>query len=260
MLGKFITILVNTPFYPHWLDFLQSARGKDRAIKLFNGKVLETGCGNVEFKKRAIESNKKIKKYLATDYSSWDKAFSKQANKINRFGIITRALYGTPKDNSKIDMICDALDLPFKKNTFNVYFSHSVLEHIENPEQFFREAFRVLKRGGLCITFAPFLYREHGERKYDFYRLSRGAYEYLSRLNGFKSIKIYPVCYFGTTLAVLVNQYVIRKIMEGNIFLKLILLPLSPFIFFFMNTLGYLIDLLDQDERFSLHYLVVMKK
>lgn len=260
MFTKLISFLVRTPFYPHWLDFMQSEKSKEKAIMLFKGKVLETGCGNAQLKEKALKINKKIKQYMATDYSSWDNAFTNQARVINRFGKITQSLYGISKDNNQIDRVCNALDLPFEKNTFDTYFSHSVLEHIEDPVRFFQEAFRVLKRKGKCITFAPFLYREHGGKEYDYYRLSRGAYIFLSKKVGFKTINIYPVCYFGTTLAVIINQYIIRKIMEGNIVTKTILLPLSSFIFFFMNIFGYFLDSLDHDARFSLHYLVTMEK
>jgi len=260
MFNGFIASLSHTPFYPHWLDFLQSKKAKEKAISLFKGRVIETGCGNAQFKEEALLENKKITEYIATDYSSWDKDFKAQSKRIKKFGIFTETLFGKPKDINKIDKVCDALHLPFKNSSFDFYFSHSVLEHIKDPQKFFSEASRVLKKKGVCVTLAPFLYREHGTTKLDFYRPSRGAYELLSKEAGFSSIKIEPVCSFGATLTALVNQYVICKIFDGNLITKIILLILSPFIFFCMNILGYIIEQVDHDPRFALHYLVVMKK
>lgn len=45
----------------------------------------------------------------------------------------------------------DALDLPFDENTFDLTFSHTVIEHIET-QPFLREQFRVLKPGGISIV------------------------------------------------------------------------------------------------------------
>lgn len=45
--------------------------------------------------------------------------------------------------------------LPFDDNTFDVVFSKSVLEHIENTEHYMKEMQRVLKNGGVLILLVP---------------------------------------------------------------------------------------------------------
>lgn len=45
----------------------------------------------------------------------------------------------------------DATQLPFKDESFDVVISNTVCEHIE-PEAFFKEQFRVLKRNGICLV------------------------------------------------------------------------------------------------------------
>jgi SAM-dependent methyltransferase len=45
--------------------------------------------------------------------------------------------------------------LPFADNTFDVVFNKSLIEHLNNPENFMRESYRVLKPGGRLITMTP---------------------------------------------------------------------------------------------------------
>ncbi len=255
-----LQLLANNPFYPHWLDVRNERRKSDELLKRLYGKVIETGAGNGAKKERALQINTKIKKYLATDYDSWDELFSKQTKSIRRFGKITEALYGKPKIAENLDAVCNALNLPYKNSTFDCYCSFEVLEHISDSILFFKEAQRVLKKGGICITVMPFLFREHGGVKNDFQRFTKGGFHRLAKVAGFKIVNISTYSYFGTTFSSLVNQYVIRKIVEGKLFVKIILLPLSPLIFLFTNILGYAIDSFDKDERFAERYHVVMRK
>lgn len=253
-------IIRKSPIYPYWLDIMGGERNENESLDLLYGKVLEVGAGNCAKKEHALKTNSKIKKYIATDYSSWDELFAVQIKTISKFGWLTEALYGNAKDGKKLDNICSALDLPYRNNTFDCFCSFYVLEHIYDPVLFFKEAHRVLKKGGICITAAPFLYREHGGINNDFQRFTRGGYYNLAKTLGFDIISISTYCCFGTTLAILINQYIICKITEGNILTKIVLFPFSPFIFLFVNIIGFILDSVDQDERFAQRYHVVMKK
>jgi ubiquinone/menaquinone biosynthesis C-methylase UbiE len=44
------------------------------------------------------------------------------------------------------------LRLPFEDNFFDVIFSNQVIEHLDYPDNFVREAFRVLKIGGYVVV------------------------------------------------------------------------------------------------------------
>jgi SAM-dependent methyltransferase len=255
-------ILFYSPFYPHWLERRNRWKTQNGLLMLLYGKVLETGCGNAIIKDRALQANKKIKKYIATDYSSWDEEFEAHAKNSNAFGKVTQILLSRPKQVSQLDGVCDAQKLPYKDQTFDCYCSFQVLEHIEEPLKFFKEAQRVLKKGGICIIVMPFLYREHsgvGEAN-DYQRFTPGGFTYLAKKTGFTVIDVKTASCFGTTTTSLTNGWVIRKIVEGNLFIKIILFLLSPFIFFITNIVGFLIDSVDKDARFALEYSVIMEK
>lgn len=52
-------------------------------------------------------------------------------------------------------IIGEAHHLPFKNGVFNKVYSKHCLEHLENPLKFFKEAKRVLKKGGILECIYP---------------------------------------------------------------------------------------------------------
>lgn len=52
-------------------------------------------------------------------------------------------------------MLADAHHLPFKDNTFDGIIASSVVEHLERPELFFWEAWKVLKPNGWLKVIVP---------------------------------------------------------------------------------------------------------
>ena len=45
--------------------------------------------------------------------------------------------------------------IPYDSNFFDVVYSKSFIEHLYNPENYFKEVYRILKPGGLFISFVP---------------------------------------------------------------------------------------------------------
>ena len=72
-------------------------------------------------------------------------------------------------DFPEVDIIADCTKLPFENNSIDGVLSLAVLEHVENPEDFIKEAYRVLKPGGIIITGVPFIQGFHAS-PYDYYR------------------------------------------------------------------------------------------
>ncbi len=98
-----------------------------------SGKLLEVGCGEGYFLKR-----------ISSYYSIW-------GIDINEYAVdIAREV--APK---AIIKLCDATKLPFKTSFFDVIVAFDVIEHLRQPELFFKEANRVLKIGGILIVRTP---------------------------------------------------------------------------------------------------------
>ena len=49
----------------------------------------------------------------------------------------------------------DGITLPFKPDYFELVLSHSVIEHVDSPEDYLRECFRVLRPGGILFLSTP---------------------------------------------------------------------------------------------------------
>lgn len=64
----------------------------------------------------------------------------------------------SPNYNPELNIsVCDVEHekLPFPNNFFDVVYSKSFLEHLYYPERFGKEAYRVLKPGGLFLSLVP---------------------------------------------------------------------------------------------------------
>lgn len=105
---------------------------KKRFIKENQSEFLEIGCGNCD---------------MLSEFSKLN---------LNTKG--TDLLCSAGNDYPDLDIFVNNIEkepLPFDDSTFDVIFSKSVIEHIYNPQLFFNEAFRVLKKGGCLISLTP---------------------------------------------------------------------------------------------------------
>jgi SAM-dependent methyltransferase len=91
------------------------------------------------------------------------------------------------------DIVGDIHNLPFEDNTQEAITCMAVLEHVEDPAKAYKELYRVLKPGGYCFIYVPFLFYYHAEVGYykDYWRFSEDAIRYLSR--DFSSVEIQNV-------------------------------------------------------------------
>lgn len=94
---------------------------------------------------------------------------------------------------TKPDILADAHQLPFKNNSIDAVICKAVLEHVQEPQKVIDEIHRILRSGGKCFVYVPFLYNYHGsgEKYRDYYRFTKDGIEYLFRK--FSKIEICPV-------------------------------------------------------------------
>lgn len=94
-------------------------------------KILDIGCG--------------YRNVMKTAYSKTNKTYGIDPNK--------KALAKNKIIKNKI--VCQAENLPFPDNFFDLVVSAWVLEHLENPSVVFKEIYRVLKPRGKVIFLTP---------------------------------------------------------------------------------------------------------
>jgi len=70
---------------------------------------------------------------------------------------------------TKPDYCCSAECIPVDNGVFDVALLCEVIEHLEQPEKVLKECFRILKKDGILIASAPFLFPVHAD-PYDFQR------------------------------------------------------------------------------------------
>lgn len=88
-----------------------------------------------------------------------------------------------PVPDYQPDIVGDIHKLPFEDNSVDAILCLAVLEHVEDPALALREMRRVLKPGGYCFLYVPFLFYYHADVGYykDFWRFTEDGIRYLSR-------------------------------------------------------------------------------
>lgn len=91
------------------------------------------------------------------------------------------------------DIVGDIHSLPFADESIDAIVCIAVLEHVEEPLKAVKEMYRVLKKGGYCFIYVPFLFYYHPLKGYykDFYRFTYDGVEYMTK--DFSSVEIQNV-------------------------------------------------------------------
>jgi SAM-dependent methyltransferase len=112
-------------------------------------------------------------------------------------------------DKERVDVVADGHYLPFRQSSFDCIMVIEVLEHLEHPEKFVDEAYRVLNSTGSIFLTIPFMFHEHGDPS-DFWRPTRYALE-----NVFSKFSKLVIISQGTRLHVILDLISTSGILFG---------------------------------------------
>jgi len=168
-MSKFAKILESQEFYPGFLGFFTNPFYFARRALLKNimdlapkvsGRVLDVGCGT--------------------------KPYAKLFGHISYVGLDIDVPHN--RESNKADFFYDGKTFPFQDNEFDGAISSEVLEHVFEPEMFFKELNRIIKPNGLLLLTTPFMWEEH-EKPHDFGRYSSFGLKAIFEKKGFEIVE-----------------------------------------------------------------------
>jgi SAM-dependent methyltransferase len=74
------------------------------------------------------------------------------------------------------NVVADGMALPFGQDVFDCVLAVEVLEHVSDPPRVVRDAYRVLRPGGVLLLSVPFTYHQHAD-PFDYWRPTKSALE-----------------------------------------------------------------------------------
>jgi SAM-dependent methyltransferase len=164
--------------------------------------------------------------------------------------------------NSRPNIIGDAGRLPFHDQTFDTVVMLEILEHLPDPTIAIQEARRTLKKDGILILSAPFLYPIHDAPK-DYQRWTRHGLEHLA---GASRLIIRDLINMGNPIEtgiLLYNLSLAWLALHGPTASRLPLLLMSVVTIPFLNIIGFMISLLFKkigSNPFAIGYLLITQE
>ncbi len=217
----------------NWLIYKISNHYIEMHKNLYNGVLVDLGCGEAPYKKYFLQF---AQQYLGVD---WNNTSHKSSADI------------VSDLNKRIDL---------EDNSADTVVSFSVMEHLYNPKQFLKESYRILKKDSYLVLQVPWQWHVH-EAPHDYFRYTPYGLKFLLKEAGYTDIKIIPQSGYFTTRTLKFNYFLVRLIYQLP---KVLLYPLA-LCFLPIWTLGQLcapiLDKLDKDwERECIGFFVIAKK
>lgn len=113
------------------------------------------------------------------------------------------------------DIVGDIQNLSaIKDASYDAVICKAVLEHVANPILAVAEIYRILKKGGKCLVYTPFLYSYHAcpDRYKDYYRFTLDGIKWL--FGKFSQIDYVPVRGRFETMIYLLPLKILRKVLS----------------------------------------------
>ncbi len=141
-------------------------------------------------------------------------------------------LADSPFPKKEIDIYCSAIEVPLPNESVDVILCTEVLHDLAEPDLFFTEVKRLLKKGGLLIMTSPFVV-PIVDGSFDHYRYTKHGLKYRIEKAGLQIQSISEVGdLFGTIITLSIKPILkIFNILSKALGLKSIYSIYNPFIF-----------------------------
>ncbi|WP_281322656.1 class I SAM-dependent methyltransferase [Flavobacterium aestivum] len=199
--------------------------------KYAKGKLLDIGCGNKPYE---IWLKGKISEYIGCDI--------------------------VQSSSNKVDILCEAINIPLESDSFETIISTQAIEHIEDHQEMVNEAYRLLKSDGYFILSGPFYWHLH-EEPYDFFRFTKHGFRYILEKAGFEIIEITPNGGAWATLGQMINHTLGFKNSNANTIAKGIKYLFRKLrLYVLVNRIFSYLDQKDFNTINTINYVVVARK
>jgi SAM-dependent methyltransferase len=152
---------------------------------------------------------------------------------------------------SRLSVIGDLANLPFRDAVFDACLNVVTLEHVPEPSRVVCELSRTLVPGGRLLLIAPHEWEEH-QQPHDYYRYTRYGLDYLLRKAGFTEISVHPVGGFFRLLS--------RRLLGGLQFFPGPLMLVAAIFLVPPALVLPLFEPLDRRRNFTLGYICSARK
>lgn len=202
---------------------------------------------------------KKYSKFVSgktLDVGSGSKPYIGLFDKVTSYIGMDIEQSGHKHQREYIDVFYDGETFPFEENTFDSLVFFEVLEHVFNPDTFFKQISKVVKPGGNCLVTIPFIWGEH-EQPYDFARYSSFGLKHMFDKHGFEIVEHKKYLTDFRLIFLLINSYLyttFKKYLPGYLAWGLII-PFS----FVNNLLGLISYVLPQNNDLYFGNIYVLK-
>ncbi|MGD9553996.1 MAG: class I SAM-dependent methyltransferase [Arcobacteraceae bacterium] len=185
----------------NWLLYDQADKYLLEYTPYYKGILLDMGCADAPYKDFFLQY---ADKYIGIDW--------------------TNSLHETTVDivsdlNTKIELEDEYADTIVALN---------VLEHLNEPQIFLNESFRLLKPGSAMILHVPFQWWIH-EAPHDYFRYTPYGLKYMLEKAGFQDIHIQPTGGFFTMWFLKMNYFSLRLTKGSKFKSKIMTFLLKPF-------------------------------
>lgn len=162
------------------------------------------------------------------------------------------------KYTERIDFIADACAIPVAAEVCDSVMSLQVLEHLKEPDLFFKECRRILKPGGSLFLSTNMAYKIHMAPN-DFFRFTEYGLRYLGEKNRFEVIYLEK---HGGAFHVLSKAFLfsIQSIKTMSRVLYFLLMPVLIIPLILVTLVCTFFDFLDKEKILTLNYAVYLRK